>query len=546
MSNIATQKIIQEYGIKFIINYLRKSRQDEEREKKTGENVLHEQKILMDRVLEGYGIPYDQKEEIGSGDKISTRPIFQGIIKDLENGKYDAIAVKEISRMGRGSYTDMGVIYDLITEKRIFIITPWKIYDPTNPSDLRQIRFELFMSREEFETTRERLAGGRYNAAMEGKWVAGSPPFGYDYNPNTKRLEINEEEAQIVRAIYNFYANGIVVDGKRKDVGFRALATYLKRVGIKTMRGSQEWHPVRLRQFLSNDRYIGTIRFRTTQHLSDGRQVPRPEEEHIVIQNAHEAIIDMETWEKVQRKISKRDTVPRSRLDFDPCELAGLCVCKKCGRKMVRQSSIQRYRKADGEVSVYHKEFLWCTMQGCTFVKYRNVEEDLIEALKYLKTLDDSILQSSLSSVLADKESNKGISSTDMKKHIESRREDLQRKMRFIYDKYESGIYSDEMFLERKAEVDRELSELEKIKIDPESANKTETINLDVVRNNISSVLLQYESAQHKSDRNKILRKVFDRVIVEVIEKGRGRKQARHVIYPVFKRGLLSPDLLEQ
>jgi len=167
MTLSAAQRLIQEYGIKNAINYLRKSRQDEEREKKTGEDVLHEQKVLMDRVLEGYGVPYDQKPEIGSGDKISTRPVFQGIIEDLRAGKYDAIAVKEISRMGRGSYTDMGIIYDLLVEKRIFIITPWKIYDPRNPSDLRQIRFELFMSREEFETTRERLTGGRYNAAMD-------------------------------------------------------------------------------------------------------------------------------------------------------------------------------------------------------------------------------------------------------------------------------------------------------------------------------------------------------------------------------------------
>src|SRR5690606_16543002 len=235
-------KLMEQYDIKKIVNYLRKSRQDEEREKKTGEDTLHEQKQLMDRVLSDYGIPYDQKSEVGSGDKISTRPVFRQVIEDIKADKYDAIAVKEISRMGRGSYTDMGIIYDLIVDNRIFIITQYKIYDPTNPSDLRQIRFELFMSREEFETTRERLNGGRYNAAMEGKWVAGRAPFGYDYNPQTKRLVINEKEAEIVRAIFDFYANGIIENnGKRKLVQFRALSTYLKRLGIKTPRGKDEW-----------------------------------------------------------------------------------------------------------------------------------------------------------------------------------------------------------------------------------------------------------------------------------------------------------------
>ncbi len=544
MVSSAAQRLIQEYGIKFIINYLRKSRQDEERERKTGEDTLHEQKQLMDRVLEAYGVPYDQKPEIGSGDKISSRPVFQSIIEDLRAGKYDAIAVKEISRMGRGSYTDMGIIYDLLVDKRIFIITPWKIYDPRNPADLRQIRFELFMSREEFETTRERLTGGRYNAAIEGKWVAGKAPFGYTYNPNTKRLEINEDEAETVRMIFDFYVNGIIVNGKRRDVSFRALATYLKRIGIKTMRGHDEWRPVQVKQVLSNDRYIGTIRFRTTMRRADGKQVPRPEEDHIVVENAHEPIIDRETWDRAQAKMNNRSRTPRSRLDFEPCELAGLCVCKKCGRKMVRQSSTQHYRKVDGSVSKYEKEFLWCTMSGCNFVKYRNIEEDLLEVLKYFRDLDDEVMREQLAEVITADNNKRGPTKEDMLQHIEMRRDDLKRRMKFIYEKYEAGIYTDEMFLERKAEVDRELQELEQIKVEGDEPETIEEIDPELVRKNLSTVLDAYMQATHKSDRNRILRAVFDHVVVDVIEKGRGRREAKHVIYPVLKFDLTRSDFL--
>ncbi|MBO9600353.1 MAG: recombinase family protein, partial [Cohnella sp.] len=248
-------------GIEHIINYLRKSRADEEHERKTGEDVLNAQKELMDRLLEPIGIPYDQRPEVGSGDKIETRPVFQTVLRDLRAGKFQAIAVKEISRMGRGSYTDMGTIYDLIQERRIFIITPYKVYDPRNPSDLRQIRFELFMSREEFETTRERLFGGRVNNAMAGRWVAGAAPFGFDYNPTTKKLEINESEADVVRQLFDFYVNGVPDEnGKRRDVSFRALATYLNRKTLlRTPRGGRNWSPHPLRQLLTNERYIGTM-----------------------------------------------------------------------------------------------------------------------------------------------------------------------------------------------------------------------------------------------------------------------------------------------
>ncbi len=106
-----------DYDIKFILGYTRKSRQDEEREKKTGEDVLHEQRVLMERVFNSYNIPYDIKEEVGSGDKISTWPVFQAVLEALRTKKHGdnvAIGVKEISRLGRGTYADMGIIYDTL------------------------------------------------------------------------------------------------------------------------------------------------------------------------------------------------------------------------------------------------------------------------------------------------------------------------------------------------------------------------------------------------------------------------------------------------
>ncbi|AOK91943.1 recombinase family protein [Paenibacillus polymyxa] len=530
-------------GIESIINYLRKSRADEEHERRTGEDVLKAQKELMDRVLEPLGIPYDQRPEVGSGDKISTRPVFQGVIDDLRIKKYQAIAVKEISRMGRGSYTDMGVIYDLIVENRIFILTPYKLYDPRNPSDLRQIRFELFMSREEFETTRERLFGGRVNNAIAGRWVAGPAPFGFDYNKDTKKLTINENEASIVRMIFDYYVNGVPQpDGTRRDVSFRALATYIsKKTLIRTPKGKKEWHPHQLQQLISSERYKGTMRFRTTQRVN-GKVVKRPEEEHIIVPDAFPAIIDPITWEKAQGKLLDSAHKPRNKMDFSPCELAGLCVCRKCGRRMVRQYSVQNYKTKSGAVSKYHKEFLWCTSAGCTFIKYRSVEEDLLEVLRHFSNLDKDILQEQLNLIIAVEQ--KDNRQEDISAYIEQRSKELKNRMRFIYEKYETGKYTDEMFDERKAEIDSELQELAILE---EEANrqlpeKKNEIDIDVVKNNLTSVLEAYQAAEDKSDRNKILRSVFDRVIVELTERGRGRIPAKYVLYPVLRPGLVARD----
>lgn len=536
---MAKNKMISHYDIENIVNYLRKSRQDEEREKKTGEDTLHEQQILMTRVLDEYGIPYTQMSEVGSGDKISTRPVFQQVIKHLQEGKYDAIAVKEISRMGRGSYTDMGTIYDLIIERRIFIITPWKIYDPTNPSDLRQIRFELFMSREEFETTRERLSGGRYNAAMEGKWVSGAPPFGFDYNPETKRLVINEEEAEIVRAIFDYYANGIILNnGKRKLVQFRALATYLKRVGIKTITDKDEWSPAFLKTFLSNERYIGSIRFNARQTLANGKRVPRPESEHIVVQDAHPPIIDMETWEIVQDRINNRDTQTHTKLDFEPNRLAGLCICKKCGRKFIRRGGVHRYEKKDGTVSVYEKFMLFCGTTGCTYVRYNAIEEDILETLRFISDLDPVSLKQQMESLVVKDDTVD--TKQDTINRINSRRDELDRRMKFIYEKYESKIYTDEMFLERKAAIDHEIAELEKVKFDEGIEESKTEIDADVVKSNLKSILDAYQRSTNQTDKNKLLHSVFSHINIEVIQKGSGQKPSIHKIEPYLKSTVLS------
>lgn len=534
-----------ELGIENIINYLRKSRQDEERERRTGDDVLKEQKEIMDRVLEPMGIPYDQETEVGSGDKISSRPVFQRVIDNLQKKRYQAIAVKEISRMGRGSYTDMGVIYDLIVEQRIFIITPYKLYDPRNPSDLRQIRFELFMSREEFETTRERLFGGRVNNAIAGRWVAGAAPFGFNYNKDTKKLEINETEATVVRKIFDYYVNGVPTEnGKRRDVSFRALATYLTRnTPLLTPRGSRNWSPVTIQRLITNERYIGTLRFRTTERVN-GKMIDRPEEEHIIAENAAPPIIDLDIWEKSQAKINDASHKPRSKMDFSPCELAGLCICKKCGKRMVRQYSIQHYKKQNGETNVYHKEFLWCTTPGCTFVKYRHIEEDLLEVLKYFSELDSDLLSSQISLLLEARPKEK---TEDLKEYVVQKRRELKNRMKFIFDKYEAGIYSDDMFIERKSEIDEELKKLDLLEFNdlPESQSDNEQLEANVIRNNLRTILEAYNSTVDKTERNTILRAVFSSVVVEVTEKGRGRIPAKHVIYPVLKLNLLDQNIME-
>lgn len=498
-----------------IINYLRRSRQDIEREKRTGEDTLATQKRIMSKVLDDFKSAYDQVEEIGSGDKIETRPVFQLVLKNLEEGKYNAVAVKEIPRLGRGAYSDMGKIYDLLVSKRIFVITPYKTYDPQNPADARQIRFELFFAREEFEMIKERLISAKYNLAHEGKWVCGAAPFGYRLVYNTGRLEIAEEEAQTVRLIYNLYVYGMEINGLQKDVSFRAIASYLTRMGLSTPRRAISWSHLTVRRIIENVVYIGTLKYCTRKRVAN-KYFDRPKNQWIIVEHAHEALIDTETWTKSQAKINEIKVNPHVKLDFSPCELAGLIICSKCGHHMVRQYSIQHYRKKTGKLSTYHKEFLLCPTTGCTCVKYRDVESSI---LNYLETLGkfNPIKLTELIKQYYKKQTS--LVSVNTAESVEKRISGLKRKLRFICEKFEAGIYNDQLFNERKKEIEKELSFLRSVNI---INNETvpDKVKVDI-KENIKTFLDAYRQAGDKTLKNKLLRQLITSIHLNKTDKGK-------------------------
>ena len=150
-----------------VIIYLRKSRDEE----KSIEDVLSVHRDRLTHLCESLGHTYDIEQEIGSSDTIKGRLAFQKVLYELlPAGTYGAVVVNEISRLGRGNMRDAGEIYQTLIDCNIKVITPHKTYDPTNRADRRQIRFELFLSREEFEMIREWENEGRSPEEVRALW----------------------------------------------------------------------------------------------------------------------------------------------------------------------------------------------------------------------------------------------------------------------------------------------------------------------------------------------------------------------------------------
>ncbi|PRS05160.1 recombinase family protein [Bacillus halotolerans] len=536
------KNIVNSYNITNILGYLRRSRQDMEREKRTGEDTLTEQKELMNKILTAIEIPYELKMEIGSGESIEGRPVFKECLKDLEEGKYQAIAVKEITRLSRGSYSDAGQIVNLLQSKRLIIITPYKVYDPRNPVDMRQIRFELFMAREEFEMTRERMTGAKYTYAAQGKWISGLAPYGYQLNKKTSKLDPVEEEAKVVELIFDLFLNGL----NGKDYSYNAIATHLTNLQIPSPAGKKKWNRFTVKAILENEAYIGTVKYKVREKEKDGKRTIRPENEQIIVPDAHTPIIDKDQFEEANKKIENKIPLLPNRSDYKLNELAGVCICADCGGPLSKYEAKRKRQNKNGTESLYHVKVLRCLNNKCMNVRYNDVEEAILDYFRLFQSLNDKELTNLIEDMVHSHENKNNIKSQkQINEQFEQREKELQNKLNFIFDKYESGIYSDEIFLQRKATLDKEMKELKKAKDELNGLTDIKSgIDISKVRSQMKNLIQIYETSNDKEERNNLLRIALEKVIVKMTAKRKGPVPAQFEITPILRFGLLTGDKL--
>ncbi|MBU5245181.1 recombinase family protein [Bacillus halotolerans] len=536
------KNIVNSYNITNILGYLRRSRQDMEREKRTGEDTLTEQKELMNKILTAIEIPYELKMEIGSGESIEGRPVFKECLKDLEEGKYQAIAVKEITRLSRGSYSDAGQIVNLLQSKRLIIITPYKVYDPRNPVDMRQIRFELFMAREEFEMTRERMTGAKYTYAAQGKWISGLAPYGYQLNKKTSKLDPVEDEAKVVELIFDLFLNGL----NGKDYSYNAIATHLTNLQIPSPAGKKKWNRFTVKAILENEAYIGTVKYKVREKEKDGKRTIRPENEQIIVPDAHTPIIDKDQFEEANKKIKNKIPLLPNRSDYKLNELAGVCICADCGGPLSKYEAKRKRQNKNGTESLYHVKVLRCLNNKCMNVRYNDVEEAILDYFRLFQSLNDKELTNLIEDMVHSHENKNNIKSQkQINEQFDQREKELQNKLNFIFDKYESGIYSDEIFLQRKATLDKEMKELKKAKDELNGLTDIKSgIDISKVRSQMKNLIQIYETSNDKEEKNNLLRIALEKVIVKMTAKRKGPVPAQFEITPILRFGLLTGDTL--
>lgn len=241
------------------------------------------------------------------------RRVLQQVLACLRESEVDALYVHEQSRLTRGDELEVALLLRELRERRLKIIVGGVVRDLSSIDERFMVGIQSLVDRAESERIKERMRRGKREKARQGKRSSGAAPFGYENpppgSPGHGTLRIVPDEAAVVRRVF-----ALAVAGK----GDRAVALALNQAGLPAARGGT-WCKSAVRSVLNNPAHIGTSASGIWRSEPGTRRFQRDlrADGAILVEDAHEPIIDRATWDAVHG----RATLPRTQV---PRMLSGL------------------------------------------------------------------------------------------------------------------------------------------------------------------------------------------------------------------------------
>ncbi|MCG9969903.1 recombinase family protein [Pelotomaculum terephthalicicum JT] len=232
--------------------------------------------------------------EQASGTRFDNRTAFNRMMKDCRAGKIDYVITKSISRFGRNTLPFLRSFNELLG-LGITIYFEMERLDSADWRMLKIIATAAAVAQSESESKSANIKWGIQRSFEKGHIKLNHTNFlGYTKDENGKLIVV-EEEAEIVRLIYDLYLKGY---------GCRKIKSYLEKNDIKTVTGKSKWSTSTIDRILSNEKYVGTVLSQksyvsnclTHKQVKNNGELPM-----YLMENNHEAIISKKTFEEVQR-----------------------------------------------------------------------------------------------------------------------------------------------------------------------------------------------------------------------------------------------------
>ena len=393
-----------------------------------------------------------------SGTSTHKRVEFNKMLYAAEMGQIDLIVTKEVSRFARNTIDALQITRDLLKRKVGVLFLSDNIDTRDDDINLRLAMMSTF-AEEESRRTSKRSKWGQLRS-MEKGVVFGGSLLGYDVVGG--KMTVNPEGAEIVRLIFHKYLQ------ERK--GCSVIARELREAGILSSRGKCLWSSATVTKILKNEKYCGDLiqkKTYTPDVLTHEKKYNHGEEPLVELKDHHEAIIDRETWQAVQRELYRRNTAKGSGGHGNRYPLSGKIRCGECGKSFVSRTK----KRKDG--SGYKR---WCCFtatneglrradgagnpMGCSVGRQirEDIAMDILRRSVNAVTLDKKAIVSNLTRIVESVLSSGEDSGETELRRLELELEKLQARGDTILDRFLDQSISKEDYQRAKARCEGEMN----------------------------------------------------------------------------------------
>ena len=467
------------------------------------------------------------------------RPAFQKMLADISEGKVSTVITKDLSRFGRNSAM-VGMFTNVTFRKYdVRYIAVNDNYDTIDPysidNDFAGIRnwFNEFYARD----TSRKIRSAFKAKGERGEPLGGIPPYGYIKDPNdSKKWLVDEDAAQIIKRIFQLCMEGMgpgQIATLLKSEKVLTPAAYKISRGIKTPHKSSPdnycWDSSSVIYILERKEYMGwLVNFKTTNHSMWGKKsILNSEEDTLSFQNHHDAIIDVETFEKVQELRSKRQ---RRTIAGRTSMFSGLMYCNDCGGRMYFSTMKGFEKRQDHFVCGTARSYKGsCTTHYIRQVVLEKVIWEHIQRVVDMVSHYEEYFRLYMTDALQIQTKESIAYLSKKKKKDELRYEELNRLFIRLYEDNVSGKISDEKFSMLSKAYEEEQKELK------ETIQKVQT-EIELQENKITDL----EKFIHRVNKyigltelnHYVVRELIQGIYVEAPDRSSGKRVQRiHIKY---------------
>ncbi|MBU0713848.1 MAG: recombinase family protein [Verrucomicrobia bacterium] len=447
----------------------------------TAQQVLGDSLETQEKILRKYSQDHEYEifkiyREEGQSAKDMQRPELEKLKQDIAHGNLDAVLVIRLDRITR-SNRDLWKLIEFFGQHNVDFVSTTENFDTQGPTGRFMLNMLASLAQMEREITARRVSEAMYSRAEDGKWNGGVIPYGYTTQariaaelhrkgmqkedalfkaakaaPEMKKLYLDEEEARILKKIFEHYL---------KTRSVRNTVQWLNENNYRTRRG-ELWASSTIHRLLSSPTYNRQIVYgKRTTDINSGK-LRKNNPSHIKIKNGPQPdIIPQDIFAKAQQVLSETTLKPTRAPRTYLLSGAGILRCGICRGPMFGYTYIKPgadkeyfYYKCNRHLSMGNKACAGLVLNG------RDLEDFVVNALKGLekntKFLSD---KKEMLEVLKLKTKTLKQDKGDDIKRIRQEQANLQARLDTLLDKLETRVIDDDTFRQRHEALKRKIEE---------------------------------------------------------------------------------------